>query len=82
MTDVISQVWDVLYPEHPPLDPTPSRVVNRIAECAATITDDYDHEAQCPFAGPVDVAVFDDTREALWFCDRGHENSMLWEDFA
>ena len=79
------RVWDILFPEHPPLDALaadhgelPDRVVNRTIECSATITDDFDHEAVCPFAGPADVAVFEDTREALWVCPFGHENSIRW----
>lgn len=84
-SDTIRQLWDILYPGHPPLealapatDDTPDRVVTREVECLATITDEDGNEATCPFAGVADVAVFDDTEEALWVCPDGHENSIPW----
>jgi len=60
---------------------TPSRVVRREVECAGTAgdQDDWTDSSRCQFAGMVDVAVFDDTEEALWYCPDGHENSIRWE---
>lgn len=36
----------------------------------------------CGWSGQVAVAVWLDTREALWTCPNDHENSEPWADFA
>lgn len=41
-----------------------------------------DETGPCTFEGLADLAVFDQTREALWWCPLGHENSERYGDFA
>ena len=43
--------------------------------------DDWDLFRPCKFAGEVDLLIFDDTREALWHCPEGHENSVRYATF-
>ncbi len=62
----------------------PDRIVRLNLQCQGTVgdEDDWEYSAPCPFDEDVDVAVFDDTREALWFCSNDHENSVSYERVA
>lgn len=57
----------------------PDRTIRLNLKCFGVVGDEDDHEYQaaCDFEGDVDVAVFNDTEEALWYCpEHDHENSI------
>lgn len=67
------------------LSAVPDRMVRAVVECERQVGDEDDWEARtpCPFAGEVDVVIFDDTREALWACPScGQENDARTEVFS
>ena len=57
----------------------PDELVQRTVRCAhLTPDEDSIHDLPCGWEGIADLAVFDDTREVLWWCPEGHENSEKW----
>lgn len=61
----------------------PDRMVYADVRCRHLIPNpDSVNEELCGWAGQAAVAVWIDTREALWVCPSEHENNEDWADFA
>jgi len=58
------------------------RTIRWVIECDATVgdEDDWEHKEPCGFAGETDLAIWDDTQEAIFHCPRcGGEGSVRYD---
>ena len=53
---------------------TPDRTELHPVICHALIPTEGGPDVECGWGGIEVVAIYDDTREALWWCPAGHEN--------
>ena len=92
MTDWFSTVAEIVAPPTPAeakaladliatLTAEP-RTIRWVIECDATVgdEDDWEHTEPCGFAGETDLAIWDDTHEAIFHCPRcGGEGSVRYD---
>lgn len=65
-----------------PMQDTPDRTVYADVECRhAEPNEDTTYDIPCGWVGKATVECWADTREVLWVCPSGHENSEPWKDF-
>ena len=71
--------WDALEAMTP--EPRTRRI---IGQCEGSVGDEnhWDAHRPCPFEGEVELVIHDDSREALWRCPDGHENSERYTAFG
>lgn len=58
------------------------RIIRWVVECDNTIgdQDDWEHKEPCGFAGETDLAIWDDTQEAIFHCPKcGGEGSVRYD---